>query len=190
MAGMARHFPQRTLVWDPLSDLRGLPQWLGGKRICLQCSSCRRLEFDSWVGKIPWRRAWQPTPCSCLENPMDRGAWHVTVHRVPKSQTLLKRLSMHACTSDIRWILSEKDKLGFGLVGVMGGLSHSQGHSAGLEEPREPVAPCKGWFAGVWGLSRGCGSRFGVERSQVLARKTGRVSSAPKKEDRDSEGWG
>ena len=23
---------------------------------------CRRLRFDPWVGKIPWRRAWQPTP--------------------------------------------------------------------------------------------------------------------------------
>ena len=23
---------------------------------------CRRCEFDPWVGKIPWRRAWQPTP--------------------------------------------------------------------------------------------------------------------------------
>ena len=22
---------------------------------------CRRLWFDRWVGKIPWRRAWQPT---------------------------------------------------------------------------------------------------------------------------------
>ena len=22
----------------------------------------RRLGFDAWVGKIPWRRAWQPTP--------------------------------------------------------------------------------------------------------------------------------
>ena len=26
-------------------------------------------------GKIPWRRAWQPTPVFLLENPMDRGAW-------------------------------------------------------------------------------------------------------------------
>ena len=32
---------------------------------------------------------------SCLENPMDRGAWRVTVHRVTKSQTWLKQLSMH-----------------------------------------------------------------------------------------------
>ena len=22
----------------------------------------KRCEFDPWVGKIPWRRAWQPTP--------------------------------------------------------------------------------------------------------------------------------
>ena len=22
----------------------------------------KRLGFDSWVRKIPWRRAWQPTP--------------------------------------------------------------------------------------------------------------------------------
>ena len=22
---------------------------------------CRRSEFDPWVGKIPWRRGWQPT---------------------------------------------------------------------------------------------------------------------------------
>ena len=32
---------------------------LSWSRICLQC---RRPGFDSWVGKIPWRRKWQPTP--------------------------------------------------------------------------------------------------------------------------------
>ena len=30
-----------------------------GKRICLQC---RRPQFDSWVGKFPWRRDRLPTP--------------------------------------------------------------------------------------------------------------------------------
>ena len=35
---------------------------------------------------------------SCLENLMDRGAWRATVHRVAKSRTWLKRLSMHAVT--------------------------------------------------------------------------------------------
>ena len=28
--------------------------------------------FDLLVGKIPWRREWQPLQYSCLENPMDR----------------------------------------------------------------------------------------------------------------------
>ena len=32
------------------------------KKICLQCRRCRRCRFDPWVGKIPWRRTWQPTP--------------------------------------------------------------------------------------------------------------------------------
>ena len=33
---------------------------------------------------------------SCLENPMDRGAWWATVHGIKKSRTGLKRLSTHA----------------------------------------------------------------------------------------------
>ena len=32
---------------------------LGRERICLEC---KRPGFDSWGGKISWRRAWQPTP--------------------------------------------------------------------------------------------------------------------------------
>ena len=37
----------------------GLPWWLSGKE-----STCqhRRRTFNPWVRKIPWRRAWQPTP--------------------------------------------------------------------------------------------------------------------------------
>ena len=29
----------------------------GSDCVCLQCG---RLGFDPWVGKIPWRRKWQP----------------------------------------------------------------------------------------------------------------------------------
>ena len=42
--------------------------------------------FDPWDGKIPWRRAWQPSP-GFLENLMDRGAWWATVHGVAQSRT-------------------------------------------------------------------------------------------------------
>ena len=38
----------------------------------------------------------EPLQDSYLENPMDRGAWQATVHRVAKSQTQLKRQSTHA----------------------------------------------------------------------------------------------
>ena len=38
-----------------------LPWWLRWWRILLQCG---RPGFDPWVGKIPWRRAWQPTVVS------------------------------------------------------------------------------------------------------------------------------
>ena len=36
-----------------------LPRWLSGKESACQC---RLLGFDLWVGKMPWRRKWQPTP--------------------------------------------------------------------------------------------------------------------------------
>ena len=35
-----------------------------------------------------------PLQYSCLENPMDRGAWQAVVHRVAKSQTQLKQLML------------------------------------------------------------------------------------------------
>ena len=43
--------------------------------------------FDLWVGKILWRRKWQPLKYSYLENSMDRGAWWATVRGVVESRT-------------------------------------------------------------------------------------------------------
>ena len=42
----------------------------------------------------------KPLQYSCLENPVDRGAWWAAVHRVAQSRTQLKRLSMHACVGE------------------------------------------------------------------------------------------
>ena len=44
------------------------------------------------LGRSPEGGYGNPLQYSCLVNPMDRGAWRATVHRVTKSQTLLKRL--------------------------------------------------------------------------------------------------
>ena len=45
------------------------------------------------LGRFPGEGNGNPLQCSCLENPMDRGAWRATVHRATKSQTQLKQLS-------------------------------------------------------------------------------------------------
>ena len=41
-------------------------------------------------GRSPRGGQDNPFQYSCLESPMDRGAWQATVHRVAKSQTRLK----------------------------------------------------------------------------------------------------
>ena len=43
-------------------QLRGFPNGSADKESACQCRRRRRWEFDPWVGKIPWRRKWQPTP--------------------------------------------------------------------------------------------------------------------------------
>ena len=50
-------------------------------------SACNAGELGliPWSGRPPWRREWQPLQYSCLENSMDRGAWHAAVYSVAKS---------------------------------------------------------------------------------------------------------
>ena len=49
------------------------------------------------LGRSPEEGNGNPLQYSCLENPMDRGAWQAIVHGAAKSQTQLKRLSTHTC---------------------------------------------------------------------------------------------
>ena len=41
---------------------KGFPGGLSGKESICQCRKHKRCGFDPWVGKIPWRRKWQPSP--------------------------------------------------------------------------------------------------------------------------------
>ena len=52
-------------------------------------------------GRSPRGGNGYPLQCSCLDNPMDRGAWRATVHGVVKSRTRLKRLSTKTCTGKL-----------------------------------------------------------------------------------------
>ena len=76
----------------------GLASWLSGKESDCQCRSCNRLGFDPWVGKIPWKRKWNPLQYFCLENPSDRGTWQATVHGVSKELDITEQLNMHRHT--------------------------------------------------------------------------------------------
>ena len=46
-------------VNDKIIGRMGFPGGASGKESACQC---RRLGFNPWFRKIPWRRAWQPTP--------------------------------------------------------------------------------------------------------------------------------
>ena len=41
---------------------RGFPGGASGKEPACQCRRRKRCQFNPWARKIPWRRAWQPTP--------------------------------------------------------------------------------------------------------------------------------
>ena len=49
--------------WTELIVLcTGFPGGTSSKEPTCQCRRCNRLGFNPWIRKIPWRRAWQPTP--------------------------------------------------------------------------------------------------------------------------------
>ena len=50
-----------------------------------QCVRCKRYRFDSGLGRSPGEGHGNPLQYSCLEKPMDRGAWWATVLRVTES---------------------------------------------------------------------------------------------------------
>ena len=54
--------------------------------------------FDSWVGKIPWSRKWQPTAVFLPEHwqIMDRAAWQATVRGIAELDTAEHRNTAQA----------------------------------------------------------------------------------------------
>ena len=66
----------------------GFPGGASGKEPTCQCR--RREGLVPGLGRSPGGANGLPLQYSCLENPMDRGAWRATVHGVTKSQTRLK----------------------------------------------------------------------------------------------------
>ena len=72
------------------------PLLLGGSAV-KNLPAMQELQGDTGLipesGRSPGEEHGSSSQCSCLENPMDRGASWATVHGVVKSQIGLKRLS-------------------------------------------------------------------------------------------------
>ena len=77
----------------------GLPWGLSGKESACNAGDTGEMGLIPASGSSLGGWHGQPAPLFLQENPMDRGAWRATAHRVAKSRTGLKRLSGYACTS-------------------------------------------------------------------------------------------
>ena len=65
----------------------GLSWWLSGRESPANAGDVRDMGFIPGSGRSPGGGHDNPLQNSCLENPMERGAWQATVHKVTKSQT-------------------------------------------------------------------------------------------------------
>ena len=80
----------------------GFPGGASGKESACQCRRQKRRGFNPWVSKIPWRRAWQPTPVFLPGESHGQRSLVGYNPGIVKSQTQLKWLSRHAFPSLIK----------------------------------------------------------------------------------------
>ena len=84
------------LIWT--MAVSGFPGGTSGKNPPANAGDTGDVGSILGSGRSPGGGHGNPLHYSCLENPMDRGAWGFTAHGVTKFQTRLKRPSTHTCT--------------------------------------------------------------------------------------------
>ena len=85
-----------SLYWSPLRVRRASQVALVVKNRHVNAGDARDVGSVPGLGRSPGEGNGNPLQYSCLENPMDRGAWWAMACRVTKSWKHLKRLSTHA----------------------------------------------------------------------------------------------
>ena len=100
------------LLWLLIEN--GLPQWLSSKESTHNAGASRDVTSIHGSRRSPGEGHGNPFQYSCLENPMDRGAWRATVHWVARSRTWLKRLCTHTLTR--KWQATQRIELIFDFV--------------------------------------------------------------------------
>ena len=82
--------PEIIGQYNPIWGLPG-----GDGSVVKNPSAMQELQEIPGSGRSPEEGHGNSLQYSCLENPMDKGVWWVTVHRVTKSWPQLKQISTH-----------------------------------------------------------------------------------------------
>ena len=90
-----RLFWRNKVDFFPNKGSLGLLRWLSGKSQTANVGDARDNGFSPWVGKIPWRRKWQPTPISCLGKSHGQRSLAGYSPWGSKESDMIKWLSMH-----------------------------------------------------------------------------------------------
>ena len=77
----------------------GFPDNSVGKEPTCQYRRHKRLGFDPWGGKIPWRRTQKTTPVSLPGESVDRGSWQPAVHGGRKESDTAEATLAHPATN-------------------------------------------------------------------------------------------
>ena len=103
------------------------------------------ITFITYTQRYTWRRQWHPLQYSCLENPMDGGAWWAAVHGVARSWTQLSNFTFtfhfHALEKEMA---THSSVLAWGIPGTgePGGLPSLGSHRVPLGSlPKESHPP-------------------------------------------------
>ena len=92
----ANSFMDKISLIEIRTNKMGFQVVLVVKNLSANAGNVRDVSLIPGSGRSPGEGHGNPLQYSCLENPLDRGAWQATVHRVAKSWTRLKQLSMKA----------------------------------------------------------------------------------------------
>ena len=72
-------------IWDKIAAVTRLPLWLRGEESVCSAGEAGDAGSIPGSGRSPGGGHGNPVQYSCLENPMERGAWLAIVHGVAKS---------------------------------------------------------------------------------------------------------
>ena len=105
---VSKNFTKNTLLgsWKPSYTNSRLPRWHSGKNPSANTGD-RRPEFNSWVGKISWRRNGNTLLSSCLGSRMEREAWRAMVYGVTEELDTPRQLNNRKLCRMYLWGLSE-----------------------------------------------------------------------------------